>query len=447
MMGRFRQVAFATAFGSWAAMVIVSYAEAETNSDATRWTVRSTRDYWEQQVLRRSQPGPAASGPRTAASRSPARAAQTWAPVRTVSEPVPAEPAPPQPMPAEAGVSEPIPAEPGPPELPDAGLSLGEMETVPSGEPFAPLPDEDPYYSPETNALGAEGYGPGCPSCGQDWGECSSGWCYEGSACGQCYGGGYWGFRALCHDWWRRHCWWVRNLSLVAGVNWGAPLVGPLGIGYQLGLQVAHSNFSGDRASSSLATADRNQFFFTGGVFRRRPAGGLQWGVVFDLLEDHYHGTASIRQIRSETSLVFSGCREIGYSGAYGINNDVFTYENVQRRLTEPFEATDTCSLFYRRHFSGGGQGRLWTGVSGEGDALIGADCTVPLGTSWALENNFVYLIPKEGHGNQGQQEETWSVSFQLVWYPGREAACVLSSPFHPLLSVADNSQFLLNAR
>ena len=446
-MGCFRQVVCAAIVGGWAALMLSGEVAAQTGSEATTLKVRSTRDYWEQQVLRRSPAQPPVSQQTPAfepvpGGWSPAESAPTWAPVETVSAEVQADPL-----------------------TLESDMLLDDMETIPNGKPL-PLPDDDGYYPP--GGCGQEGCDLGCSSCGECYDACSCGECYDGCSIGGCGHGGYCGLGCAWGSWLHRHFWWTRNLSLFAGVhgfkgpadqgrngnfgfheglNWGAPLGDPFGLGYQLGVQAVHSNFSGDQAEDSLfRDADRNQVFFTGGIFRRRLCGGLQWGVVFDLLHDNYHGSANLRQIRNETSYVF-GCRTIGFSGAYGVGDDTFTYEGVETYLTQPFGPTDTYTLFYRRHFSGGGQGRVCAGVSGNGDALIGAECTVPLGTSWALENSFLYLIPKDGQCEGGQQDETWSVSMQLVWYPGREAACVLSNPFHPLFNVADNSQFLIDPR
>lgn len=108
------------------------------------------------------------------------------------------------------------------------------------------------------------------------------------------------------------------------------------------------------------------------------------------------------------------------------------------------FQPNDIFAGFYRRHFSGGGQGRLWAGATGAGQAVIGGEATVPLGTNWALQNNFVYAIPKTAASSGGQREETWSATISLVWYPGRAARCVFHDPFQPLFDVGDNSAFLV---
>jgi len=323
---------------------------------------------------------------------------------------------------------------------------------------------EDEYFGPEmpydVQYDGcAGGCGGGCGhGCSGD--ACSIGGCSDHGCSVGC---GFFGHVSHCPPW------WLRNFSFFAGVhgfkgpadqgrngnfgfhegfNWGAPLGGPFCLGYQLGMQAVHSNFSGDQTSDSyFRESGRDQIFATAAIFRRAICGGWQSGVAFDFLHDSYYGTADLTQIRTESALVFGGCREIGFWGNFGVSTDDFSYEHLQESLVQPMGPTDTYSLFFRRHFSGGGQGRLWAGLSGNGDGIVGGDCTVPLGTSWALENNFTYLIPKAGDGEDGQQDETWSVSMQLVWYPGRQSRCVFQNPFQPLFSVADNSLFILEQR
>jgi hypothetical protein len=60
----------------------------------------------------------------------------------------------------------------------------------------------------------------------------------------------------------------------------------------------------------------------------------------------------------------------------------------------------------------GHGEGRIWAGLS--------------------------------GHGDEGQVKEAWGMSAQLVWYPGRRAACVTSDCYRPLFGVADNANFMI---
>jgi hypothetical protein len=162
--------------------------------------------------------------------------------------------------------------------------------------------------------------------------------------------------------------------------------------------------------------------------------------VAFDYFHDSYFEDSDLAQIRTETALVLPGGREIGYWGAYGVTSDRFA-----DGITIGLQPTDQFAFFYRRHFSGGGQGRISAGFTGEGDGLLGGNATIPIGTTWSIENHFTYLIPKQGSRAGGQQEESWSVVIRLVWYPRQPSQCVLQNPFHPLFYVADNSVFLVD--
>ena len=298
-----------------------------------------------------------------------------------------------------------------------------------------------------------------CSSCGAPGNSCDS--C--GVACGSCMPG-CWQGQGACFQLWNACAPRLsRKMTLFAGVhgfkgpvdqgangnfgfheglNLGMPLGDPWGVGFQAGVQAVHSNFSGDQVAGARRN-DRDQVFITTGIFRRPVCGGLQWGVVFDFLHDSYYDSADMAQLRTELSFARPGHREIGFWGAFGVNDDDITVGQT----ANPVEPIDVYALFYRRHFSGGGQGRVWVGLTNESDTIFGGEITVPLGTSWALENNFTYMLPKEGRGTGAQQNESWSVMMQLVWYPGRHAACVGQNPYNPMFGVADNTWFLVQNR
>jgi hypothetical protein len=230
------------------------------------------------------------------------------------------------------------------------------------------------------------------------------------------------------------------NFGFHEGLNYGAPLWELFGLGYQVGFQATHSNFKGNRVVGQDDDS-RHQLFFSAGFFHRTSDFGLQSAMVFDFFHDEYYDKADLKQIRSENALRLGELREIGYWGAYNVGGDRI---RLTDRITQPLRPEDLFALFYRRHFTGGGQGRVWGGMSGDGDFFFGAETTVPLGTNWALENNFAYLLPKEGSGADGQGREIWAMSMQLVWYPGRPARCVFRDPYQPFLGVADNSVFMV---
>lgn len=411
------------AFGAWAGSAM-----AEGNAEGTTsegWVASDINNGdWQRRVL---QHGPTThSGPEQA--RVDQQRALRWSrceqnPVRTAAR----------------TASRTVSAEvlPAPEEIP-----LGTEEPMEDPLP-ADVDAYEPLYmgGPELYAPGAsDGCGGAVSGCGGHPGGLGSGFCGVGSE------------------------WWARDLSLFAGghgfkgpfdqgrngnfglhegVNFGSALGGPAGWGYQVGFAAVQSNFAGDQATGQVRRGDRDQFFFTAGIFHRALPGGVQWGVAFDLLRDTYYANADLKQLRTEIGYIVPGGQgEIGYFGAYGVDDD----EVVVGQTSLSLEPTDMFAFYYRRHFDGGGQGRLWGGFTGQADGLLGADLRVPLGRSWAIENSFNYLIPRQGRGALGQAEESWGVSVRLVWYLGQPARCATRSPHHPLMNVADNSLFMFDA-
>lgn len=229
------------------------------------------------------------------------------------------------------------------------------------------------------------------------------------------------------------------NFGFNEGVNFGGPVGGPWGIGYQVGIQTLQSDVSGYEESNDA----RDQVFFTAGLFRRSRCGGLQWATVFDLMRDHYYRTTDLNQLRAELSwLSYDGCREIGFWGAFGGKTDEIQLDEQPRAV---IESTDLFAFFYRRHFSAGGEGRLWGGCTGNSDGLVGADIQLPISGTWALRSSVNYLIPHESHGADAAEQESWNVGIQLVWFPGRCAAGVGCDPYRPLMNVADNGNFMVD--
>lgn len=257
--------------------------------------------------------------------------------------------------------------------------------------------------------------------------------------------------------------WWTRDLAFFGGIhgfkgpfdqgrngnfgfhegfNFGAPL-GIFDWGWQIGAAAAQSNFSGDNAIDARS-ANRNQFFVTGGIFKRARDWGFQWGVTYDWLHDAYYANADLRQIRSDTSFIFpGGKREIGYFGAYGTGGTNFVLINRDLKYLVYMEPTDIFAFYYRRYFEGGGDGRIWLGWSGRGDGVVGGEIRVPMGKSWELENRFNYLIPRQGNGTGAATQESWGVTIDLVWYVGHPARCERYHPYRPMLNVADNTLFM----
>lgn len=330
-------------------------------------------------------------------------------------------------------------------------VSNSQSGTIVSEE--MPLEMGPPVYGDSCTSCGP---GMSCDSCGS-CGTMSCGGCGECDACTSCYDCGAFG-AMLAHI--------VMNLNYFGGVhgfkgatdlgrngnfgfnyglNWGSPLGDPWGLGYQVGVGVVHSNFTGDQVIDLFSGDHRDQVFFTSGIFRRAMCGGIQWGVVYDLMRDSYRDNATTGQIRTEIAFSTPGCRDFGFYGVFGASDDRMTLPLVNQVITEVDVAPlDIYSLFYRRYFTGGGIGRVWAGFTNEGDGVFGADATIPLGTSWALENSFTYLAPQDS-GLTKQERESWGVFIRLVWYPGRQASCEINDPYTPLMPVANNTNMLID--
>ncbi len=234
-----------------------------------------------------------------------------------------------------------------------------------------------------------------------------------------------------------------------------APLVGLLfpQLSYQLGYQAVQSRLEGNTAVfGGGATSDRSQQFVTAGLFRRVPT-GVQFGVVWDFLEDDDLGSnilgppganVNLEQVRTEISLKSPRGREFGFMSAF--SSDKVTLPGPGGFV---FEAVDQYALFYRWHFSNGYESRLWGGATNDGDGLFGGEFVAPFNDRWALQAGFNYLAPEDlPTANMAgiDAEESWNVGINIVWHLGRTAKRGGRSPHRPLFRVADNGSFMIDA-
>lgn len=211
-------------------------------------------------------------------------------------------------------------------------------------------------------------------------------------------------------------------------VSGRAPLVGLLfpQLSYQLGYQAVQSRLHGTATSID----DRSQQFVTAGFFRRVNT-GLQFGAVWDLMEDDLDSDIDLHQIRGEISLKSPQGREIGF---------LFTSStNDATSLGTVWETVDQYLGFYRWTFGNGYESRLWGGATGDGEGIFGGEFYAPLNNRWAVGSGFNYLITDEADGLNGVSQESWNIGINLVWHLGRTAKRGCRSPYRPLFNVADN--------
>lgn len=229
------------------------------------------------------------------------------------------------------------------------------------------------------------------------------------------------------------------NFGFQEGFNWGGKLpwnsLG--GVGYQIGYQLTHSQLSGSTAGNSDSL--HTQQFVTAGLFRRPPRGGLQYGVVWDVLRDERNGSADYHQVRSEIGLINNRGREIGIQVAVHTNNTGTA--NVA------FQSTDQFLVYYRIHAQRGGEARFYGGLDDDAAGILGAEMQLPVNDRLSVASGFTYLIPQEGAGQNAASEEAWNLGFNLVWHMGRRARSSHHNLYRPLFNVADNGSLMVDNR
>jgi hypothetical protein len=231
------------------------------------------------------------------------------------------------------------------------------------------------------------------------------------------------------------------------GLNLGTAaknLILPPHVGLQIGFQAAQSNLDG----AAFTLQERNQTFATFGAFRRADH-GLQGGLVVDYLWDDWYYDLQVGQLRGELSMAISDRQSFGLWFASPIDDDTVQSRIFGTDVTEDFETMDLYSVFYRTGLVAGGTGeaRVFAGLTGASDGLIGANSRLPIWNGWAFESEFTYLIPDETTGLGANENEAWNVAVNLVWYPG-SLACGNCFRYHrPLFDVAGNGSLILRRR
>lgn len=356
------------------------------------------------------------------------------------------------------GIEEIAPATPGEVIIEEGGPEMSTEGTFQEG-PYEEIPGG--AHIPYEEHIGEpwHGHPGGCHDCGQD--GCST--CGPGYG----YGYGYHGCHGVCGffssifdvlDFGHGHL-YTQNWSVFAGAhgfkspvdigqngnfgfdlgtNISNPFWAELGIGYQVGWRWARSNFEGENVNGP--GDDRNQHYITAGFFKRAQGCGWQGGAVYDWLSDDYYIDVSLSQLRTELSWVEPTGGEFGFAGTFGLGEDGLD------NSTLTFQPMDQYLLFLRKRFHNGGEGRIFGGFTGESNGLFGAEARLPISCSLALESDFIYMSADEDRGNgTTRDEEAWSTTINLVWYPAGTATITNCNPFRSLFGVANSTRFIVD--
>lgn len=237
------------------------------------------------------------------------------------------------------------------------------------------------------------------------------------------------------------------SFGFYQGFNEGRSLRRWIGcdIASQFGLRATQSNLSG----AHFTNENRYQVFLTGGLFRKVDY-GLQYGLVFDYLNQDWFFQGDSIQLRGELSWRHDACHVCGFRFMSGLRNEssntIFRDGdgNLQASVTL-FEPTDQYRLFYRRLLARGGECTAFAGWTDRDDGLLGTNLSVPLRPHLLLAAGATYLIPNEGTSRGGYEEEGWNISLGFVFRPGGPQGC--GRYCRPMFDVADNGSFMLDRR
>ncbi len=235
------------------------------------------------------------------------------------------------------------------------------------------------------------------------------------------------------------------SFGFYQGYNEGRSLRRWLGwdMAMQTGVRATQSNLSG----AEFTNETRHQVFVTAGLFRQVDY-GLQYGLVVDYLNQDWYFQGDSVQLRGELSWRNATCHIWGFQFMAGLEDDnstTFVDDGAGNQITSTitFEPTDQYRVFYRRLLNQSGHWNAFAGWTDNDDGLLGMDMSLPMRRNLLLSTGVTYLIPHEGSGNNGNEEEGWNISLGLVYRPGGPKGG--GRYCRPMFDVADNGTFMLD--
>ncbi|MDD3586173.1 MAG: hypothetical protein PHQ75_03225, partial [Thermoguttaceae bacterium] len=233
------------------------------------------------------------------------------------------------------------------------------------------------------------------------------------------------------------------NFGADISLNWATPSPWLCGLSAQAGGRLTSTGQNGIHGSSLAQDKGSTQFFWSSGLFYRNPCSQWQFGAVYDSLNSSYLSNYTIGQVRAELSHKF-GCKtDLGFLGAFRVNDSMVNWWRINNTpIEETIKPVSWYSGFIRHYFDMGGEGMLYAGATENSEALAGGRIEVPISDYISLKNDFAYVFT-DRKGLAGQDERSWNVSITLTLYFGGNCRESLSNPLRPLFDVANNSSFL----
>ena len=284
--------------------------------------------------------------------------------------------------------------------------------------------------------------------------------CYASDCTASCYGRG-----RLCDntafffagDGWKTTADYFlnNNFGCRFGFNTG---IGPatFPIRGQIGLSLGGYDFFG-RGLAKPKSAE-TQIFLTMGAYKRSNVcrgERLCYGVVWDIMNGHNFGVLAsnitLHQIRGRVGYALNARNELGLWSAFRMGDDDLVLDDT---FTTPIHAMNQVNFYWQHNWPVGADTMAYIGIADDpGDFVLGVRGHAPLSRRTALFGGVHYIVPSTSAANYKEllgsyMEETWNVSFGLVFYPGAKAISrtVSGHAGLPLLPVADNGTFAVEA-
>jgi hypothetical protein len=239
------------------------------------------------------------------------------------------------------------------------------------------------------------------------------------------------------------------NFGFRTAVNWGLPVWQEYGLGVQVGSALNYSRTAVRVLRSVDGTRDRWENFSTGGVFQRAPC-GINWGLVYDFVDERYYSSLTLGQWRGQVGYNLTDNDEVGAWGAWREHGEAAAVAGEAFSLEPILQA----NLFWRHTWPNEAVTRLWVGVAEEHGCFLlvapgespvhhpvvfGADIYVPLNDYLALYGEANFITPNDSG--------TVTAFFGFAFYPGGGAKAASRSRFAPYLPLANNPSFAIDLR
>lgn len=254
------------------------------------------------------------------------------------------------------------------------------------------------------------------------------------------------------------------NSGINLGIEGAYPLTsyqGIEGLGLQLGASYGAYNFAGKGHYRRHAKKIESQTFLTLGAFKEC-SGSSPWsfGVAYDgMLADNFSVLAQavwLSQWRLRTSFFISPLDELGANVSLHTHSFNKTYHFSGCRYKVSFTCISQATAFWRHFYRGEACTTLWVGAPlanrldqshsrRPGRFIIGGEISVPFCSSWELTGRAQYMHPASKKRSAASYEYGTNVAFAIYYNFGK--SCVGTSCAQPYMPLANNSNFLIDAR